>query len=59
LKPDAIPVVNPPRRVPEALRNRLHEELDRMENNDIIAKVNTPTDWVNSLVVVEKPNTGS
>lgn len=58
LKPDAIPVVNPPRRVPEALRNRLHEELDRMENNDIIAKVNTPTDWVNSLVVVEKPNTG-
>lgn len=29
-----------------------------MEENKIIAKVDTPTDWVNSLVVVEKPKTG-
>ncbi|XP_052809638.1 uncharacterized protein K02A2.6-like [Mya arenaria] len=58
LKQDAIPVVNPARRVPEALRNRLHEELNRMESDGIIAKVNTPTDWVNSLVVVEKLKTG-
>ena len=50
------PVVHPPRRVPVALRGRLKSELDRMVNADIICKVNGPTPWVNSLVVVEKPN---
>ena len=29
-----------------------------MENDQIIRKVIEPTDWVNSLVVVEKPKTG-
>ena len=43
IKDDAVPVVNP---------------LDTMENDHIIAKVTEPTDWVNSLVVVEKPKTG-
>ena len=58
LKAGATPVVNPPRRVPEALKSRLKSELDRMENAGIITKVDEPTDWVNSLVVVEKPKTG-
>ena len=31
-------------------------ELDEMEKTGIIAKVETPTEWVNSLVVVEKAN---
>lgn len=48
------PVVHPPRRVPVAIRERLKTELDRMESLNIIAKVSEPTDWVNSLVVVEK-----
>ncbi|KAL0161181.1 hypothetical protein M9458_044906, partial [Cirrhinus mrigala] len=48
-------VVYPPRRVPIALRARLKEELDRMEDNNIIVKVTEPTEWVNALVVVEKP----
>ncbi|VDI36808.1 Hypothetical predicted protein [Mytilus galloprovincialis] len=50
------PVVHPPRRVPVALRGRLKSELHRMENADIIGKVNGPILWVTSLVVVEKPN---
>ncbi|CAG2230904.1 unnamed protein product [Mytilus edulis] len=50
------PVVHPPGRVPVALRGRLKSELDRMVNADNICKVNGPTPWVNSLVVVEKPN---
>ena len=50
------PVVHPPRRVPVAIRDKLKAELDRMENLGIITKVTEPTDWVNSLVVVEKPN---
>ncbi|XP_060598220.1 uncharacterized protein K02A2.6-like [Ruditapes philippinarum] len=58
IKSDAVPVINAPRRVPEALRDRLHEELQRMENDGIITKVTEPTDWVNSLVIVEKPKTG-
>ncbi len=29
-----------------------------MEDNSIITKVTEPTDWVNSMVVVEKPETG-
>ena len=56
LKPDATPVVHPARRVPHAIRGRLKEELDKMESTGVIEKVTTPTDWVNSLVVVEKPN---
>ena len=56
LKPDATPVVHPVRRVPHAIRGRLKEELDKMESTGVIQRVTTPTDWVNSLVVVEKPN---
>ena len=54
IDPNAVPVVHPPRRVPFAIREALKKELDRMENADIIAKVTTPTKWVNSLVVFEK-----
>ena len=35
---------------------RLVQALDKMENDGIMVKVNRPTDWVNSLVVREKPN---
>ena len=56
LKENATPVVHPPHRVPHAIKQRLKEELDKMENTGVINKVTTPTDWVNSLVVVEKEN---
>ena len=54
LKDDAIPVVCSPRRIPEALKSRLKSELDQMEKDEIIVKVDEPTDWVNSIVIVEK-----
>lgn len=50
------PVVNPPRRVPLALHNKLKATLDELEKSNIISKVDEPTDWVNSLVIIEKPN---
>ena len=50
------PVVHPPRRVPEALRQPLKAELDKLEQESIISKVEKPTDWVNSFVCVTKPN---
>ena len=48
------PVQHAPRRVPAALRSQLKEELDRMEELGIIARVTVPTEWVSSLVVVPK-----
>jgi hypothetical protein len=50
------PVVHPPRRVPLSLHPRLKKTLEALEKQNIIAKVDHPTDWVNSLVIVEKKN---
>ena len=52
------PVVHAPRRVPYALRGRVEEQLKKMEQQKIIAKVpeNHPTDWVNSMITVQKPD---
>ena len=56
LKPDVTPVVRPPRKVPISMRGKLKKELEHMVDLNIITPVTEPTDWVNSLVVVEKPN---
>ena len=56
LEKDAKPIINPPRKIPYALRNKVKNELDRLEKMRVIQKVTEPTEWVNSLVVVEKPN---
>ena len=54
--PNVPPVVNTPRRISIAMIDPLKRELQRMENLDVIEHVTEPSDWVNSLVVVEKPN---
>ncbi|KAK2702145.1 hypothetical protein QYM36_019275, partial [Artemia franciscana] len=56
LKEGAVPTVQPPKRVPFALQEKLKEELDCLEVMGIIEKTTTPTEWVNSIVVVQKPN---
>ena len=38
------------------LKNKVKNELSRLEKMRVIKKVTEPTEWVNSLVVVEKPN---
>ncbi|KAK3731888.1 hypothetical protein QZH41_008990, partial [Actinostola sp. cb2023] len=43
-------------RVPEALREPLRKELESLVKQEIIAKVDKPTDWVNSLVCATKRN---
>lgn len=50
------PVVSATRKIPIKLRPRLKAELDNMEKLQIIKKEDGPTDWVSSIVVVEKPN---
>jgi hypothetical protein len=42
--------------VPFALQKPLKTELDRMESLNVIEKIDEPTDWVSSLVIVEKKN---
>ena len=56
LKDDVTPVIVPPRKIPVALKDRLKEELTKMEDMGVIEKVEKATDWVNALVVAEKPN---
>ncbi|PIK38375.1 hypothetical protein BSL78_24788 [Apostichopus japonicus] len=54
---DAKPVIHAPRKIPIALRDKVKQELDRMVSIDvIISKVDYPTSWVNSMVVVQKTN---
>jgi hypothetical protein len=50
------PVVHPPRKVPVAMREKVQKELCRMEKLGIIEVVEEPTDWVNSMVTVAKPD---
>ena len=50
------PAIMPPRRVPLTLKDRLKDELTRLEKASVIIKEEEPTDWVSSLVVAEKPN---
>ena len=54
--PAVEPKVHPPRRVPLELKSKLKVKLDRMEKGNTIIKVNTPTKWVSSLLLKEKPN---
>ena len=56
IDPAVLPVIHPPRKLSITLREKLDQELQRMVKMGIITPVHEPTDWVNSLVVVEKPN---
>ena len=53
---NSIPRVNPPRRVPCSLRERLKQAIDANVASGVLIKVDEPTDWVHSLVIVEKKN---
>ena len=56
LKDDAAAVIHAPRRVTVAKRPELKRELYRQVKNGFLSKVTEPTDWMNSLVIVEKSN---
>ena len=56
LKESYTPVVNPPRRVPHSLKERLRQAIDANVKSGVLVKVDEPTDWVHNLVVVEKKN---
>ncbi|XP_063426867.1 uncharacterized protein K02A2.6-like [Mytilus trossulus] len=53
----ANPLEHPPRKVPVAIKEKLHSELERLTKLEIIKPVSTPNPWVPSLVtVVKKPD---
>ena len=50
------PVILPVRKVSLALKEPLKKEIDRLVYQGILKPVDTPTDWVSSMVVVSKSN---
>ena len=54
---NVVPVAQPPRRVPFHVRDKVEQELERLEKMDVIEKVEgVPTPWVSNLVAALKPN---
>ena len=39
-----------------SLKEKIKDELDRMEKAGVIVRQTEPTDWVNNMVAVVKPN---
>ena len=58
VNPDVEPVVQPPRKILQAMVKPLKCEIDRMLELGIIQKldISEATDWVHNLVLVRKPN---
>ena len=56
IDPAVPPVVHPPRKVPVALKGKIKDELDRMEEAGVIVRQTEPTEWVSTMVTVIKPS---
>lgn len=56
IEKNAVSVVPPLRRVSISLLGNSKNSLDELSSNNIIEKVEGPSDWLNALVFVEKPS---
>ena len=56
MDPTVTPVINPPRQIGVAYRDKVKDELNRLEDLGILAKEEGPTEWVSNLHVADKPN---
>ena len=50
------PVIDPPRRIPYAIQDQVKKEITRMLDIGVIVRQEQPTEWVNSITIVQKPN---
>jgi transposase InsO family protein len=50
------PVQHVPRKVPIAIKSQVKEKIDSMVKSGVLAKVDEPTDWISSMVVVKRPD---
>ena len=48
------PVQHVPRKIPVAMKEDIMKKIDKLNEQKIVAKVNEPTDWISSMVVVKK-----
>ena len=48
------PSIQPPRRIPIAMRDKLKTELVTLERDGIIAKETAQTDWMSNIVIIQK-----
>ncbi|KAI5751278.1 hypothetical protein M8J77_006027 [Diaphorina citri] len=55
LKPDATPIFFKPRPVPYSRKEKIEKELDRLEKDGILTKVEH-SDWGTPIVPIDKPN---
>lgn len=56
LKHDAEPEQKSARKIPFALEDKVKQELDKMEKDGVVSKVDGVSQWVNPMVIVEKPS---
>lgn len=54
VKPDAEPFIDPPRRCPIHLKDKIKHKLDEMEQDGIIKPVTKPTEWCSSITCPTK-----
>ena len=50
------PTIDPPRRIPHAIIDKVKKELDKMISLGVIVEQIEPTPWVSSITIVKKPN---
>ena len=53
---NVVPIAQPARRIPFHVRDKVEQEIKRLEQIDVIEKVHGPTPWVSNIVVAPKPN---
>ncbi|XP_037828511.1 uncharacterized protein K02A2.6-like [Lucilia sericata] len=56
IRENISPIVDPPRKIPFKLHDKLKNELKRMTELNVIEPISEPTEWVSSIVIVSKPN---
>ena len=55
MDPTVTPIQLPVRKTHLALKDRLKDELDRLEGIGVISPIEEPTDWVFCVVITPKP----
>lgn len=58
VRPAVEPKIQPASKFSFAVLDQLRETLEKLESQGVIASVDSPTDWVNNLVVTKKTNGG-
>ena len=49
------PVQHVPQKIPVAIKDEIMNKTNKLIEQKTVAKVNKPTDWISSMVVVKKP----